>query len=672
MRIPCSPARAVTDILHGVPVTDPYRWLEDQNSLDTRAWIKEQTRYARGYLDALRNRDCIRTRVRELLDVETCGSFLKAGNRLVFLKRLPGEEQPSIYLREGPEGKDELLIDPRKRLTGNYTALKPLHLSPDGNLLLCEVKQGGERAASFEIFDIKNRAALSDSLPRGYLRGFAFAPDSKSFCYVHEPPGEKGRSGATALHHVLGTTDKADQSFFFAGDRAVRLGMVSGEGILGLLLYRYLDKTYIDFYLWTMGSVDRPSLVLSNADYSFSPRFFDGRILAAVNQAAPNRKIVETQLEEHQGRPFLDLIPETDASISNWSVTKSYIVVCYARGIKSEIKIFDSAGSRVGQIPCGTGETVRVVAVDSRDDEIVIERESFTRPIEVDQFSLSRGTFIPVARRGIPFHSNAYARTVVAFSAKDGTTIPMSLVGRPELLADRPHPTIMTSYGGYGVAMTPQFSVLVAVLMERGCLFALPHIRGGGEFGVAWHNAAKRCSRQVAFDDFLSAAQWLIATRRTVPERLAIFGGSNSGLLVAVAMTQRPDLFRAVLCMVPLTDMLRFHLFDNAGVWKDEFGTVDDLDDFTALRNYSPYHAVRDGSGYPATMIVSGDADQNCNPLHSRKMAARLQAATCSESPILLHYCTERGHSPVLPLTHRLAALTDRLTFLCDQLGLSE
>jgi prolyl oligopeptidase len=216
--------------------------------------------------------------------------------------------------------------------------------------------------------------------------------------------------------------------------------------------------------------------------------------------------------------------------------------------------------------------------------------------------------------------------------------------------------------------MTPQFSVFVTLLMERGCLFALPNIRGGSELGATWHSAAKRRNRQVAFDDFLSAGEWLVQTSRTTPAQFGIFGGSNSGLLVGAALTQRPDLFRAVLCMVPMLDMLRYHLFDKAHVWIDEFGVADNPEDFSALLDYSPYHAVRENAPYPATLLVSGDADQNCNPMHARKMAARLQAANSSDSPILLDYSEFRGHSPVLPLTMRVEALTDRIVFLCDAL----
>jgi prolyl oligopeptidase len=247
----------------------------------------------------------------------------------------------------------------------------------------------------------------------------------------------------------------------------------------------------------------------------------------------------------------------------------------------------------------------------------------------------------------------------------------MSLVGREDVLEHGTHPIIMTSYGGFGVSAMPQFSVFVAFLIEHGCVFALPNIRGGSEFGADWHKAAKRRNRQTAYDDFLCAAEWLIQSGRTTKDKLAIFGGSNSGLLVGAALTQRPELFRAVVCMVPILDMLRYHLFDNAHVWKGEFGTADDPDDFAVLAAYSPYHLVRQGVAYPATMFISGDADKSCNSLHARKMTARLQAANLSGNPIFLDYRPFRGHSPVLPLSERIDGLTDRAAFLCDQLQLS-
>jgi prolyl oligopeptidase len=669
---PLSLVEPVTELLHGVPVTDPYRWLEDPESSRTREWLAAQIQYARAHLDSVPDRERIRDRIRELVDVETYDSIQKVGKRYIFRKRTRGQEQPCIFLREGPHGEDQLLIDPALRKTGNHTALKPLQLSQDGRLLLYEVKEGGERTGTFELFDVEKREKLPDALPRGYLRGFAFAPDARSFFFVHEAIGAKGSHARTAYHHVLGTFFDNDREIFCAGDNErLRLHITPGEKCLGFLVFRFCDKTYTDLYIWPLNSEGPPEVMVENAEYKFGPLLLKDRIVALTDRDSPNFKIVEVRRRIGHPPEFVNIVPESDCLIRGWAVTSNRIYVSYIRGVEFEIHVFDMQGDKLGELPVGKSETVRIVGVSAEDDELLIERESFTKPVQIYRYSPQPGTLKLWARRAIPFDSKDYAHTQIWFTAKDGVRVPMFLVGRHEVLAAGPHPTVMTSYGGYGVPMTPQFSVFVSFLMERGCLFALPNIRGGSEFGVAWHNAAKRRKRQVAIDDFMAAAEWLIGANRTKPQELAIFGGSNSGLLVGAALTQRPDLFRAVMCMVPILDMLRYHLFDDAHVWTDEFGTADDPDDFAALAHYSPYHQVRDGVAYPATMIVSGDADRNCNPLHARKMTARLQAANRSGNPIVLDYSPFRGHSPVLPLSERVEALADRLAFLCDQLGLA-
>jgi prolyl oligopeptidase len=407
--------------------------------------------------------------------------------------------------------------------------------------------------------------------------------------------------------------------------------------------------------------------LIKDADYRFGPVLLKERILAITDRDSPNSKIVEV-LWKGAEPEFVDVIPESKFPIRDWAVSTNRLYVSYTQGTTTNIEIFSAQGDRLGTLPCEQSDTVRIAGTNVETDELWIERESFTRPIEICRHLETTKPPELWFRRVVPFDSREYAHVETSFFAKDGTCIPMFLVGRHSLLEAGSHPTIMTSYGGYGVSMTPQFSVFVAFLMERGCLFALPNIRGGSEFGVEWHAAAKRRGRQVAIDDFLSAAEDLVQTRRTKPDKLAIFGGSNSGLLVAAALTQRPDLFRAVICMVPLLDMLRYHLFDNAHLWAEEFGTAEDPEDFLALARYSPYQQVRDGVAYPATMFVSGDQDRNCNPLHARKMTARLQAANASDQPIILDYSKFRGHSPVLPLRDRVEALTDRMAFLCQQL----
>ena len=670
---PHTPVEEVTEILHGVPVTDPYRWLEDQESPRTRAWIAAQTQFARSYLDTIPGRKRIRERIRELLDVETYDSIQKADGRYFFRKRQPGQEQPSICFREGLEGTDQLLVEPAARGTGKYTAVKPLRVSPDGRLLLYEVKEGGERTGTFEFLEIESRTLLPDVLPRGYLRGFAFAPDSRSFYYSHEITGISKSCRRAAYQHVFGTDFRDDAEIFVAGnDEHMRLHIVPGKYRMGFLVCRFLENTFTDFYLWGLGGQPAPEPVIRNAKYVFGPVLLDdGRMLAITDRGSPNFRIVEVHPSRGPDSSFTDVVATSDVPIQNWIVTGEQIVVSYIRALRTEIDIFDLWGNRLDRLPSEGWDTLRMVGASEADNELFLERESFTQPIQISSYSAKETNLQPWATREVPFESRDFAHVQVWFPAKDGVRIPMFLVGRKDAIQNGSHPVIMTSYGGYGVSMTPQFSVFVAFLMERGCLFALPNIRGGAEFGVEWHTAAKRRNRQVAFSDFLAAAEWLVEAGRTEPRTLAIFGGSNSGLLVAAAMTQRPDLFGAVVCMVPILDMLRYHLFDNAYVWKDELGAADDPEDFPVLFGYSPYHRVRDGVEYPATLIVSGDSDQNCNPLHARKMTARLQAASASEAPILLAYSHHRGHSPVLPLGERIDALTDRMAFLCDQLQLS-
>jgi prolyl oligopeptidase len=670
--LPYSKIEPVTDILHGVPVTDPYRWLEDQESPRTRAWIECQSRYTRAFLDSIPGRERISQRIRQFLAVETYDSLQKFGKRYFFRKRLPDQEQHCIYMREGEDGEDQLLIDPAEQGTGKFTAVRPLQVSPDGRLLLYEVKEGGERSGTFALLDIESREALPDVLPRGYLRGFVFAPDVKSFYYAHEALDAKRPFYRAAFRHEFGCPFSKDCEIFSGGEGVqVRLHVISGQDRLGFLVYRFLDKIYTDFYWQPFGSGSTAEAVVMDADYSFAPLLLKHRIVAITNRSAPNLRIVEVHTRNNAEAEFTDIVPETDTPINFWVVAGDRILVAYIRQAKTRVDVFDFSGKRTDSIPIGDNETVRLTGGSPETEEVFLEAESFTEPISIFLYSPKSRVRTLWARRKTPFDPSNYGFIQVWYKSKDGTPVPMFLMGRRDVLESGIHPTIMTSYGGFGVSMTPQFSVFVAFLTECGCLFALPNIRGGAEFGSEWHSSAKRRNRQTAYDDFLSAAEWLINAGRTNPDKFAIFGGSNSGLLVAAALTQRPELFRAVVCMVPILDMLRYHLFDSAHIWREEFGTSDDPDDFEALARYSPYHHVHDGVAYPAVMFVSGDADRNCNSLHARKMTARLQTANASPNPIFLDYSPFRGHSPVLPLGERVKALTDRMAFLCNELNLS-
>jgi prolyl oligopeptidase len=668
---PASAAEPVTEVLHGVSVTDPYRWLEMQDSPRTRQWIEEQTQYARDYLDHLPGRPKIRDRIREFLAVETYDSLQKAGNRYFFRKRLPDQEQPCIYMRDGADGEDRLLIDPGQLGTGDYTAVKPLRVSPDGRLLLYEIKQGGERTGAFALLDIESRTTLADVLRRGYLRGFAFAPDGKSFYYVHEPVDTKRPFYRAVYRHMLGTGPDQDEEVFCAGDsEKIRLCLISEGNRLGFVVYRFAKKTRTELYVRTLENGGSRQSFVASADCVLGPLLIPGKILALTDRNAPNLRIVELRLCGKKETEWVEIVPESNARINQWLVAAGRIFVSYIRQSRTHMSMFDFSGEKTGELPVPEDHSIRILGGSAEVDELLFETESFVEPASIWRYSETSAKQTLWARKSVRFDAESFGYIQVWYSSKDGTQVPMFLVGRHDVLEGGCHPAIMTSYGGFGISMTPQFSVFVSFLLERGCLFALPRIRGGSEFGAEWHKAARRRNRQVAYDDFLSGTEWLVQSGRARADKLAIFGGSNSGLLVGAAMTQRPEFFRAVVCMVPMLDMLRYHLFDNAHLWRDEFGTAEDPADFAVLAKYSPYHQVREGVAYPATMIVSGDADRNCNPLHARKMTARLQAANASPYPIFLDYSQFRGHSPVLPLSARIDALTDRMAFLCDQLHL--
>jgi prolyl oligopeptidase len=411
---------------------------------------------------------------------------------------------------------------------------------------------------------------------------------------------------------------------------------------------------------------------LSGVDYLFIPQFMGERIFAITDLDAPNLRVVELKLNV-EGKPCVqEIVPTGEKLIQQWAVVGEHIVVCFLERTSFTLCIFDSLGREVARVPVPQHHTIRLIAGCGDNDDFLFESESFFHSVSIHRYSISRLEETTCTQPAVSIDSMHYAVRAVWYASKDGTRIPMFLVGRHEVLDRRQNPVILTSYGGFRTSMTPQFSVFVAFLMEQGCVFALPNIRGGGEFGAMWHLAAQRHHRQIAFDDFIAAAEWLIEDGIAALGKIAIFGGSNSGLLVGAALTQVPALFRAVVCMAPLLDMVRYHLFDGAGKWIDEYGTAEDPNDFAALWGYSPYHRIRDNTPYPAIMMVSGDVDQKCNPLHARKMVARLQAASDSRYPIILDYSKYRGHAPVLPLSVRIQALTDRMAFLCDQLELGE
>jgi prolyl oligopeptidase len=662
----------ITDVLHGVEVNDPYRWLEEQDSLRTRKWIEEQMLHARACLDSIPSRDEITKRITELLTVETYWMPQRVGNRYFFRKRTSEREQPCIYMRTINGGEDALLIDPSTFGADPYTSVSISQISSDGRLLLYEIKHGGERSGRFEILDIGRRRILPDSLPRGFLRGFQFATDGNGFYYAHEVIGAKRPYYRAAYYHAFGTRFEADEEVFVAGEAPhLRLIMIGDSkqlcftsGIIG-------ESSGGKCYLYDLSTHGPARLAFQDTNHIFGIALCEGKLFAMTDLNAPNLRIVEVPKRAANPSTWLEVVPEFSLRMKSFAISEKHFIVKYATNGNTSIRIFDLQGQVRHEVSFSENESTTVQLQHATPGEIFYKRESFNAPPTIVRYLPRKQAHEIFAEMKVPFDGTDIVSRRISYASKDGTQVFMYLVGRKDTSPTIVRPTILTGYGGFGVSMTPKFGILTSFMIEHGCLFALACLRGGHEFGEAWYLAARRRNRQKAFDDFISAAEWLLTNNYTTPEQLAIFGGSNSGLLVGAALTQRPELFRAVVCLAPLLDMLRYQHFDFARQYREEYGTAEDADDFVALNAYSPYHHVKDGVAYPAVLLISGDMDMNCNPMHARKMTARLQAASTSGHPVILDYNSERGHKPVMPLSERIRGLTNRVSFLCDELGIS-
>jgi prolyl oligopeptidase len=408
--------------------------------------------------------------------------------------------------------------------------------------------------------------------------------------------------------------------------------------------------------------------ILSNLQVTYRSFLNNGRIFAISFQNAPNGVLLELN---DAGCETRVIIPEKAEAIQQLVVVGDRIIVTYLHVWGTVVDLWTASGKYIGRLDIPIDGTVRLLQTQAFE-ALFITYESFSEPLATFEFLPDSGRVELWHKQASPFGRKVCRMRPVFAVSKDGTSIPLMLVAQSEPEFENKKPVIMTGYGGFGTSVTPQYSVLVSIMLDMGGTFVLARIRGGGELGEAWHDAAKRGRRQNAFDDFIAAAEWLCAEGVTTPERLGIFGGSNAGLLVGAVMTQRPELFGAVLCVAPLLDMVRYERFDRASRWRHEYGSVDNAEDFHTLHAYSPYHHIEDDVDYPSVLFISGDRDDRCNPAHVRKMAARLQQRDVQTNPIFVDYSRDRGHSPVLPLSVRIESLARRIIFLCRALNITQ
>lgn len=665
MSLTGSPLAPVEEMIHGVLVRDSYRWLEDRALPETEEWIREQQRRCDKYFAECEDLPAIRERVRAYLGVEVLDQPAKVGDRYFYRRRGRDQEQACIYVRESSDGEERLLVDPSPH--GQYASVGIHSISSDGTLLAYEFKQGGGDRKSLHIVDVTSGLKLSDLIEIGYARGFAFTSDRRGCFYCQERP-EISEDHTVCLHLLEGTgEDKV--CFCVPRTHGSRLVLAADCTHLGAIhLHKMDSEDVIDFRIALKTDPGNWHCVFMNRPLPFGLILKHGRIFELSYDESPNGQLIELN---QSGEVLRVVIPEQNTMIRQAVIAGNNIIVNCPNERTSSLVRWDLEGKRLDSLNVPQGGTVQLLPIKSDDSESIFYTcESFTEPLSIFEHNISYGWTRPWHLREHPtLSADLYVRATT-YNSKDGTRIPLTLLTRDR--ADPPErgPVIMTAYGGFGLPMTPQFSVLVAIMAEMGAAFALPNIRGGGEFGRDWHEAARGKNRQVAFDDFIAAAEWLVREGISTPGELGIFGGSNSGLLVGVAMTQRPEIFRAVLCIAPLLDMVRYEHFDQSAKWRHEYGTTNDPEDFAALYSYSPYHHIQERTDYPSVLFVSGDSDDRCNPAHVRKMAARLQERAGQDASVVVDYSEQRGHSPVLPLSVRVDALTRRIAFLSREMNI--
>ncbi len=664
----------LVDDYHGVKVPDPYRWLEDQNSPETRAWIKAEDDRTRAVLDGLPGRDAIRQRLTELMNVDVIGVPREEAGRYFFSRRKVGQDLPVIYVRQGLEGEDRVLIDPLPLSPDHSTSVTLQDVSRDGKLIAYGIRLGGKDEESIHLKDVDSGQDLGDVLPEANYYGVAIKPDKSGFYY-----GRRQSAGPRVFYHALGSDPARDQQVF--GD-----GLGLGDGVATQLSD---DGRYLLLEVWHGSAAEKTEIYLQDLAVAGSPvrpvvnditaRFIGDlagdRLYVQTNWNAPNGRVFVTDLATPTRDYWREVVPQSDAVIEGISAAAGRLFVNYTENAHSLLKQFDADGSNGREIPLATLGTTSGAVGRWESHEVFFHFTSFADAGTVYRYEPGHGQPQVWAHVETPVKSDSFDVRQVWYGSKDGTRVPMFVVTRKDVKLDGSNPTLMTAYGGFDISLTPGFSAEAAAWVESGGVFAQPNLRGGGEFGEKWHKAGMLANKQNVFDDFLAAAQWLIDNHYTNPAKLAITGQSNGGLLMGASLTQRPDLFRAVVCRYPLLDMLRYQDFLVARYWVPEYGEATNPDQFKYIAAYSPYQNVKQGTDYPAVLFVSGDGDTRVAPLHARKMTAMLQWATSADNndgrPILLSYDTKSGHSGGRPLSKQIEELTDELSFFGWQLGVT-
>jgi prolyl oligopeptidase len=679
---PATPKKPVTDQYHGIEVVDNYRWLDDLKDPAVRQWNDEQNRYTRGILDRVAARQIIADRLKSLYNDQSTGYYALVRRQAIFaMKRKPPKDQPFLVTLTSVDdtNSEKVIVDPNQLNPKGTTAIDFYVPSLDGRLVAVSLSDNGSEDGSVHVFEVATGKELTDVVPRVQFPtaggDVAWNKDASGFYYTRYPQGdERSKEDANfyqqVYFHKLGTPASVD-TYVIGRDfpriaeiklsttddgRYLLVTVANGDG--GEFAHYLLDPTG----KWTQ--VTQFSDKIVSAVFHISDTLY----LLSRN-GAPKGKILSLRLMNPKIAEAKTVVAESDATIQQLQPTLTKLYVADNIGGPSQIRVFDLTGKPLMQIPLKPISSVEDI-VRLGSDVIVFGSQTFLESFAWYRFDPMTGQAIKTALYSISSIDFSDTEVVREFAtSKDGTNIPLNIIRRKGSQLDGQNPTILYGYGGYGIIMSPSFSARRRIWLEQGGVYVVANLRGGGEYGEEWHKAGNLTKKQNVFDDFVACAQHLIDAKYSSPAKLAIEGGSNGGLLMGAVLTQHPNLFRAVVSYVGIYDMLRVELFPNGAFNVTEFGTVKDPEQFKALYAYSPYHHVEDGKAYPAVLFLTGDNDGRVDPANSRKMTARLQAATGSHAPVLLRTSSNAGHGIGTALSERIAEDTDVFAFLFDQLG---
>jgi len=671
----------VEDTVQGHKIIDPYRYLENPSDPDTQQYVENELAYTHSLLDPLPGRDKINARLSQLLPIGTVGVPQMGGKYYFYTRREGNQNQPVLYLRESLNGTDRVLVDVNKMSTDGTVALDWWFCSDDGKYVAYGTSASGSEESTLRLVESANGNVLPDTIERTRFASVAWKKDSSGFYYTRHPkkgdvPAGEEVYHVKVFHHVIGSDPAKDPLIFGEGRKPQDIPTISlSEDDRWLLITVFEGWTKAEMYLQDLASRNPPVEITTGKNFLYGADIFQGKLYITTNEDAPHYRVFVAEATNAKRENWKELIPQTDAVLQRVSVTGGKLFAQYEHNATSKLKLFALDGKRLDDIEMPAIGDVPSIGGRWDRDEVFFGFQSFTVPPSVYRYDLgSRKTALWAKVDAPSIDPAAYDVEQVWYASKDGTKIPMFIVSKKGIEKNGKNPTLLTGYGGFNISLKPTFNRSMYLWMEHGGIYAVANLRGGSEFGEDWHRAGMLEKKQNVFDDFIAAGEFLIAQKYTDRDHLAIQGRSNGGLLMGAMITQRPDLFRAVVCAVPLLDMLRYQNFQIAKLWIPEYGSADDPKQFEWLYAYSPYHHVKRGEDYPAILFMTGDTDTRVDPMHAKKMAALMQAeaknGASKERPILLRIETKAGHGQGKPVTKQIEESTDMYSFLFWQLGI--